>query len=73
MGDIYATLVWPLHLPCRFLSAYDLDRRTVLVSRDPSTPKPSSVGLWLPMSHQTAKGLDSSENTGIAVESEATA
>jgi hypothetical protein len=37
----------------------------------PSIPRPSSVGLWLPMSHQTAKGRDSSENTGIAVESEA--
>lgn len=73
MGDICGTLVWPLHLPCRFLSAYALDRRTVGASRNPKHPQPSSVGLWLPMSHQTAKGWDSNENTGIAVESEAMA
>jgi hypothetical protein len=73
MGDIYDTLVWPLHLPCRFLSAYDLAGELSELLVIPSTSKPSLVGLWLPMSHQTAKGLDSSENTGIAVESEARA
>jgi len=53
----------PLFLP--MISTRELSELFVT----PSIPKPS-VGLWLPMRHQTAKGRDSIESTGIAVASE---